>query len=167
MDTALPQKFPFILDRNLAKANCTENRVCTPCDTVVLAPYVNGEHWPHSIKPRPGNWIAKPLYQSLQQLQQFMHAISPVVLNGLAIGWAYFNSKHREAATLRAIQFRYYKKNENCLCEGCHEITSCNFFVQLQILFWMNKKNNAISLPPQPYNNCNIQPIRKENSNVL
>ena len=24
MDTALPQKFPFILDRNLAKANCTE-----------------------------------------------------------------------------------------------------------------------------------------------
>ena len=27
MDTALPHKFPFILDRNLAKANCTENRV--------------------------------------------------------------------------------------------------------------------------------------------
>ena len=36
MDTTLPQKFPFILDRNLAKANCTENRVCTSCDTVVL-----------------------------------------------------------------------------------------------------------------------------------
>ena len=36
MDTALPQKFPFILDRNLAKANCTENLVCTSCDTVVL-----------------------------------------------------------------------------------------------------------------------------------
>ena len=36
MDTALPQKFPFILDRNLEKANCTENRVCTSCDTVVL-----------------------------------------------------------------------------------------------------------------------------------
>ena len=36
MDTALPQKFHFILDRNLAKANCTENRVCTSCDTVVL-----------------------------------------------------------------------------------------------------------------------------------
>ena len=36
MDTALPQKFPFILDKNLAKANCTENRVCTSCDTVVL-----------------------------------------------------------------------------------------------------------------------------------
>ena len=36
MDTALPQKFPFILDRNLAKANCTGNRVCTACDTVVL-----------------------------------------------------------------------------------------------------------------------------------
>ena len=36
MDTALSQKFPFILDRNLAKANFTENRVCTSCDTVVL-----------------------------------------------------------------------------------------------------------------------------------
>ena len=40
MDTALPQKFPFILDRNLAKANCTENRVCTSCDTVVLGVWV-------------------------------------------------------------------------------------------------------------------------------
>ena len=36
MDTALPQEFYFILDRNLAKANCTGNRVCTSCDTVVL-----------------------------------------------------------------------------------------------------------------------------------
>ena len=36
MDTALPQKNPFILDKNLAKANCTENQVCTSCDTVVL-----------------------------------------------------------------------------------------------------------------------------------
>ena len=36
MDTALPQKFPFILDRNLAKANYRENRICTSCDTVVL-----------------------------------------------------------------------------------------------------------------------------------
>ena len=37
MDTALAQKFPFILDRNLAKANCTGNHVCTSCDKVVLA----------------------------------------------------------------------------------------------------------------------------------
>ena len=36
MDTALPQIFPFILDSNLAKANCTEDRVCTSCDKVVL-----------------------------------------------------------------------------------------------------------------------------------
>ena len=36
MDTALPQKFPFILDRNLAQANCTRNRVCTSCDIVAL-----------------------------------------------------------------------------------------------------------------------------------
>ena len=40
MDTALPQKFPFILDRNLAKANYTENHVCTSCDTVVLDIYI-------------------------------------------------------------------------------------------------------------------------------
>ena len=37
MDTALPQKFPFISDRNLAKATCTRNRICTSCDIVVLA----------------------------------------------------------------------------------------------------------------------------------
>ena len=36
MDTALPHKFLFILDRNLAKVNCTENRVCTSCDIVGL-----------------------------------------------------------------------------------------------------------------------------------
>ena len=36
MDTALPQKFPFILNRNLAKANGTENHVYTSCDTAVL-----------------------------------------------------------------------------------------------------------------------------------
>ena len=36
MDTAFPQKIPFILDRNLAKAYCTEDRVCTSCDKVVL-----------------------------------------------------------------------------------------------------------------------------------
>ena len=36
MNTAVPPKFSFILDRNLAEANCTENQVCTSCDTVVL-----------------------------------------------------------------------------------------------------------------------------------
>ena len=41
MDTALTQKFLFILDSNLAKANCTENRVCTSCDTVVLDERLN------------------------------------------------------------------------------------------------------------------------------
>ena len=40
MDTAHPQKFPFILDRNLAKANGTGNHVCTSCDTVVLDIYI-------------------------------------------------------------------------------------------------------------------------------
>ena len=36
MDTALTQKFPFILDKNFAKANCTGNHVCKSCDKVVL-----------------------------------------------------------------------------------------------------------------------------------
>ena len=41
MDTAHPQKFPFILDRNLAKDNCTGNHVCTSCDKVVLGSNIN------------------------------------------------------------------------------------------------------------------------------
>ena len=40
MDTAHPQKFPFILDRNLVKANCIGNPVCTSCDKVVLDIYI-------------------------------------------------------------------------------------------------------------------------------
>ena len=40
MDTALPQKFPFILDKNLAKASSTENRLCTYCDIVVFDIYI-------------------------------------------------------------------------------------------------------------------------------
>ena len=50
MDTALPQKFPFILDRNLAKANCTENQVCTSCDIVVLARGITAELTRHKMK---------------------------------------------------------------------------------------------------------------------
>ena len=41
MDTALPQKCPIILDRNLAKANSTENHVCTSCDKVYSPWYVH------------------------------------------------------------------------------------------------------------------------------
>ena len=40
MDTTLTNKFSFILDRNLATANCTENHVCTSCDKVVLGTYI-------------------------------------------------------------------------------------------------------------------------------
>ena len=52
VDTAPSQKIPFILDRNLAKANCRENQVCTSCDTVVLGLYImyimqNMEIWTH------------------------------------------------------------------------------------------------------------------------
>ena len=41
MDTALPQIFLFVLDRNLAKANYTGNHVCTSCDRVVLGQSTN------------------------------------------------------------------------------------------------------------------------------
>ena len=40
MILALYLKIPFILDRNLAKANCTGNHVCTSCDKVVLDIYI-------------------------------------------------------------------------------------------------------------------------------
>ena len=41
MDAALTQKFPFTLDRNLAKANCAENHVCTSCNKVVFGIGIN------------------------------------------------------------------------------------------------------------------------------
>ena len=52
MDTALPQKFPFILGRNLAKANCThkKNQVCTSCDIVVLGRYIYFKGTLHRIQ---------------------------------------------------------------------------------------------------------------------
>ena len=42
MILALYYIFSFILDRNLAKANCTENQVCASCDIVVLDFALNG-----------------------------------------------------------------------------------------------------------------------------
>ena len=51
MDTALPQKFPFILDRNLAKANCTS------CDTVVLVTTVH--------KKEQSNTVCKEQYNTV------------------------------------------------------------------------------------------------------
>ena len=56
MDTALPQKFPFILDRNLAKANCTENHFCTSCDTVVLAHTTSNFNFEEKVTPSLSNF---------------------------------------------------------------------------------------------------------------
>ena len=51
MDTALTKTISFILDRNLAKANCTGNHVCTSCDRVVLDIYINNYlHFLEKIK---------------------------------------------------------------------------------------------------------------------
>ena len=82
MDTALPQKFPFILDRNLAKANCTGNRVCTSCDIVVLDTAI--EHAPIQA-PQPsgpcrgcveaGDVIAKVIARGFTAAQ--IAALSP------------------------------------------------------------------------------------------
>ena len=47
---ALPQKFPFIFDRNLAKANCTGNRVCTSYEIVVIELNVKYQSYPKSTK---------------------------------------------------------------------------------------------------------------------
>ena len=69
MDTAIPQICPFILDRNLAKANCRGNRVCTSCDTVVLAPCMKRWNNSSSISAqnlREGN---KFLFPSLRELE--------------------------------------------------------------------------------------------------
>ena len=78
MDTTLPQKFPFILDRNLAKANCTENHVCTSCDTVVLGlvlssrDYLNiegGSLHANMVLSRPYTSNFKFLIKRLSQLR--------------------------------------------------------------------------------------------------
>ena len=66
MDTALPQKFPFILNRNLAKANCTGNRVCTCCDIVVLGSCLS---WPMG----PRNAVASDILIRAGEEGQFPH----------------------------------------------------------------------------------------------
>ena len=58
MDTALPQKFTFILDKNLAKANYTGNHVCTSCDKVVLGYFLKALMCPRL------NWVN---YYKLEQ----------------------------------------------------------------------------------------------------
>ena len=82
MDTALPQKFPFILDRNLAKANCTGNRVCTSCDTVVLG---------RNIKVFASAffllWIAIVLLEILDSLHR---ALQDIIITTVVVKNGYF-----------------------------------------------------------------------------
>ena len=83
MDTALPQKFPFILDWNLAKANYTENRVCTSCDTVVLGnsvlSYRNNSIILAFLKLNSINWLFFVLPSLLYKDQYIMHSILTVL----------------------------------------------------------------------------------------
>ena len=55
MIPALYYKFPFILDGNLAKANCTENQVCTSCDIVVL-----GKNQSFPVSTVDPHWVLTP-----------------------------------------------------------------------------------------------------------
>ena len=75
MDTALPQKFPFILDRNLAKANCTGNRVCTSCDIVVLVLYNkmhSSVHPKHAYQFHLEGFIENLSYLRLRKILHFI-----------------------------------------------------------------------------------------------
>ena len=82
MDTALPQKFPFILDRNLAKANYTGNRVCTLCDIVVLdiilqnTRFYGVSHTAEKVHPTapqmpPGPTCFKPSMPAIKELSSY------------------------------------------------------------------------------------------------
>ena len=66
MDTVLPQKFPFILDRNLAKANCTGNRVYTSGDIVVLDININKNEQSFVSKVKKTQHIRKNKHLHLQ-----------------------------------------------------------------------------------------------------
>ena len=73
MDTALPQKFPFIIDRNIAKANCTGNRICTSCDIVVLdQPLISFLYMIPSCK----QYILKRCTNVMQSMKSHRHGIS-------------------------------------------------------------------------------------------
>ena len=78
MDTALPQKFPFILDRNLAKANCTGNRVCTACDVVVLARNFNKFYFEKYVSSNYGLMVAVLLFSYLKDC---FEGIFSIILN--------------------------------------------------------------------------------------
>ena len=74
MDTALTQKFPFILDTNLAKANCTENRVCRSCDTVVLGGIISAEQGAKC-------YIFVCISESYSELSKFIHKLGFVFIS--------------------------------------------------------------------------------------
>ena len=56
-DTGTVFNFSFILDRNLAKANCTENHVCTSCDTVVLGSLIKFSSYLYSQENFVFQWM--------------------------------------------------------------------------------------------------------------
>ena len=79
MDIALPQKFPFILDRNLAKANCTENQVCTSCDIVVLDIAIKDK----IKRTTPIEQILKKSHDILKTFERRVHGCSTVKQVGI------------------------------------------------------------------------------------
>ena len=85
MDTALTQKFPFILDGNLAKANCTEDRVCTSCDTVVLAWRAKKKVY-HDRPPLPLSSFSSSLRHRAKPPQHSVPRHTPAKIGGTATG---------------------------------------------------------------------------------
>ena len=94
MDTALPQKFPFILDGNLAKANCTGNRVCTSCDTVVLginalpleAVDDDGGHGAGAQEEEDVHHNSRVVAAQVQEIPDGLWPAGLLLVKGLAIG---------------------------------------------------------------------------------
>ena len=120
MILALYQKFHFILDRNLAKANCTGNRFCTSCDIVVLALSLNmlGDVIFLGVNLRADSVRLNFCVQSIQRLQLYQFSISTHLrISGpaLTLLWSYFVNElfyeflpsHYEE-NIKLFQFRVY-----------------------------------------------------------
>ena len=90
MILALYWKYPFILDRNLAKANCTENRYCTSCDTVVFA-------WPVTF---PTQWVSEYTFPSYTRSQFSQHAVEEDLLPSMEAHVSLYDFRKRPLLTI-------------------------------------------------------------------
>ena len=123
MDTALPQKFPFILDRNLAKANCRGNRVCTSCDIVVLD--LSIITWVKFVT------VVKFKYRVLQLLVVFLTPLGGYHL----FCWLWASWKIYSASQSKQHVFCCKALILSCLCE-----------ILIKLLQWVQKMMSKLSI---------------------